>query len=189
MNETYTIHELAARAAAAIGETEQHSARVSEVPTERTIRYYTQLGILPKPLRFEGRTAIYGERHVQLLVAVKQLQVQGLTLSEVQQKLVGISDSELKTLSDTDPVPTPPRSTQREFWAEAPADPESKETEDIEHGFSGALRLSDSVLLVLEDLQRELQPSDLAAIQIAAGPLLKLLRTRNLVPGTKGRKT
>jgi len=72
-------------------------ARVSAAPDARTVRYYTTLGLLDRP-RIEGRQARYGERHLLQLLAIKALQACDLPLAEIQRRLYGRSDAELKAL-------------------------------------------------------------------------------------------
>src|SRR5213593_4283486 len=72
-------------------------ARVSDAPDARTVRYYTTLGLLDRP-RIEGRQARYAERHLLQLLAIKALQAFDLPLAEIQQRLYGRSDAELKAL-------------------------------------------------------------------------------------------
>lgn len=68
--------------------------RVSAAPDARTVRYYTTLGLVDRP-RTVGRQARYGTRHLVQLLAVKALQVQSLALADIQQRLLGRSESEL----------------------------------------------------------------------------------------------
>lgn len=63
--------------------------RVSNTPDARTIRYYQSLGILDRPLRHDGREAVYGYRHLLQAVATKLLQAKGYTLAQVQRALLG----------------------------------------------------------------------------------------------------
>ena len=42
----------------------QASGRVRDVPDERTIRYYTTLGLIDRPAEMRGRTAHYSRRHL-----------------------------------------------------------------------------------------------------------------------------
>ena len=63
--------------------------RVRGVPTARVLRYYQSTGLLDRPLRYDGRRAIYGFRHLVQAVAVKVLQSEGLSLDQVQQALAG----------------------------------------------------------------------------------------------------
>lgn len=68
--------------------------RVSAAPDGRTVRYYTTLGLVDRP-RTVGRQARYGPRHLVQVLAVKALQVQNLALADIQQRLLGRSESEL----------------------------------------------------------------------------------------------
>src|SRR5690242_21178447 len=90
----FTIEELGAKVALALA-TDYAGApngRVREVPDQRTIRYYTTLGLIDRPAQMRGRTALYGRRHLLQLVAIKRLQARGLTLAEVQARLLGQTD-------------------------------------------------------------------------------------------------
>jgi len=71
--------------------------RVAPLPDARTVRYYATLGLVDRP-RIEGRTARYGPRHLLQLLAVKALQAQGAPLAEVQARLFGRTDAELRSL-------------------------------------------------------------------------------------------
>jgi DNA-binding transcriptional MerR regulator len=65
-------------------------AERSGVPA-RTIRLYISKGLLPGPLR-SGRNASYGAGHLDTLLRIRELQRNGLTLSQVGRSLAG-SDS------------------------------------------------------------------------------------------------
>ena len=65
--------------------------RVAPYPDARTVRYYQTAGILKKPLRYEGRNAIYGYHHLLQLIAIKLLQRQGLSLAQIQTALLQTS--------------------------------------------------------------------------------------------------
>src|ERR1700693_4794234 len=75
-------------------------ARVSPAPDARTVRYYTTLGLIDRP-RIEGRQAQYAERHLLQLLAIKALQALELPLAQIQQRLYGRSDAELKALVES----------------------------------------------------------------------------------------
>ena len=75
-------------------------ARVAAAPDARTVRYYTTLGLIDRP-RIEGRQARYGERHLLQLLAIKALQAFELPLAQIQQRLYGRSDAELKELVES----------------------------------------------------------------------------------------
>ena len=70
-------------------------ARVRDVPDARTVRYYQSIGLLDRPVRYDGRKAIYGYRHLLQMVCVKLLQAQGLSLAQVQQALAVASTAQL----------------------------------------------------------------------------------------------
>jgi DNA-binding transcriptional MerR regulator len=60
-------------------------AKLADV-TPRTIRYYIELGLLPPPEGL-GRTAGYGQEHLERLQLIKRLQVERLSLDEIREEL------------------------------------------------------------------------------------------------------
>lgn len=87
--------------------------RVAEVPDARTLRYYQTLGILDKPIRYDGRKAVYGYRHLLQALSIKLLQGQGYSLAQIQQALSGADRAELEravveTLGELQSVPGAP---------------------------------------------------------------------------------
>src|SRR5215467_3782838 len=103
----WTIDELCGRVALALSVDYdgQASGRVRDVPDRRTIRFYTTLGLIDRPAALRGRTALYGRRHLLQLVAIKRLQANGLSLEEIQQHLLGLSDTVLARIAK---IPTQP---------------------------------------------------------------------------------
>lgn len=75
--------------------------RVSQVLSARTIRYYTSLGLVDRPLAYDGGVAKYGPRHLLQLLAIKILQAEYLPLPEIQKQLFGRSESDLKEVVDS----------------------------------------------------------------------------------------
>ncbi|MCB9744435.1 MAG: MerR family transcriptional regulator [Alphaproteobacteria bacterium] len=71
-------------------------ARVASHPDARVVRYYQSLGLVERPLRYEGRAALYGWRHLVQVVAVKLLQSQGYGLSRIQESFAGLPFSRLE---------------------------------------------------------------------------------------------
>lgn len=69
--------------------------RVSQVPSARTIRYYTSLGLVDRPLGYDGGVAQYGYRHLMQLLAIKVLQAEYMPLPEIHKHLHGRSIEEL----------------------------------------------------------------------------------------------
>ena len=99
MNERWRLEELVQLAGQALNAAPyegQTSGRVRDVPDARTIRYYTTLGVLDRPLEMRGRTAYYGRRHLLQIVAVKRLQARGMSLVDIQKNVVGADTSSLK---------------------------------------------------------------------------------------------
>ncbi len=188
----WTLDELCARVALALAVdyTGQASGRVRDVPDQRTIRYYTTLGLLDRPAAMRGRTGLYGIRHLRQLVAIKRLQTHGLSLAEIQKRLVGQSDEALQEIArvpshleeqepasaaESGPESATDEVGRREsaFWTAVPASPAgTAETVQLELAPGVCLRLE--VLRPVDDHDRE-------ALAAAAGPLLKLLRARRLV--------
>jgi DNA-binding transcriptional MerR regulator len=85
------------------------SNRVSEVPDNRTIRYYTTLGLIDRPV-VKGRLGFYGKRHLLQLVVIKALQTRGLSLSDIQKNVYGRTDEELEAILyevESKPAPRP----------------------------------------------------------------------------------
>lgn len=168
----WTIDELAARASEALSQLAlaQGSGRVREVPDVRAIRYYTTTGLLDRPLKFEGRTALYGKRHLLQLVAIKRLQAAGTPLAEVQQRLHGVTDAALGKLAGPldGPAPKQEAPARREFWKQAP----------------GTATLASGISLSFS-ATRALTPEDLEALKAAAAPLLKVLQSRYLIKGDR----
>jgi DNA-binding transcriptional MerR regulator len=189
----WTIDELGDRVALALSVDYdgQASGRVRDVPDRRTIRYYTTLGLIDRSAEMRGRTALYGRRHLLQLVSIKRLQARGLSLRELQEQLLGLTDAALEQIArlsvelvDATPRPTnkevPAEPERREaFWSAEPAevaDGPTPTAPPIKHCIS----LNDDVTLLFA-ARRGFGPGVLEAIQAAAAPLLKLLEKRRLV--------
>lgn len=192
----WTLDELAARVAAAlsVGYPGAPSARVRAVPDPRAIRYYGTLGLLDRPAKLRGRTALYARRHLLQLVAIKRLQADGLSLAAVQERLAGAGDdalepiaklpAELESLVPALPPPAEPEPADERarFWSAAPAPLSAArarlpaEPPPASHTLQ-AIELAPAVTVLL-DTVRPLTPEDLEAVRAAAAPLLASLRTR-----------
>jgi len=99
--ELWTIHQLCTEVerVLAVDYAGSSNGRVRDVPDLRTVRYYTTAGLLDRPAELRGRTALYGQRHLLQLVAIKQLQARGLSLSQIQERLAGATDAMLRRLA------------------------------------------------------------------------------------------
>jgi DNA-binding transcriptional MerR regulator len=103
------LRTLVARALAAGCYAPGESKRVRAIPDTRTIRYYTTLGLIDRPAQMQGRLALYGQKHVLQVVAIKRLQALGEPLAAIQQKLVGATSRKLSQIAE---LPA-------DFWSEA----------------------------------------------------------------------
>lgn len=77
-------------------------SRVRELPDERTVRFYTTVGLLAPPLSFDGRRAFYGRRHLLQLLAVKRLQSQRLPIRQIREKIRRASGAKLSAIANVD---------------------------------------------------------------------------------------
>src|SRR4051812_26037890 len=95
-NNLWTLDQLCAQVALALADDYAGAPndRVRELPDRRTVRYYATLGLLDRPT-IQGRTAFYGRRHLLQLAAIKRLQANGQSLTEIQERLLRRSDAEL----------------------------------------------------------------------------------------------
>jgi len=76
----------------------QTKYRVTEMPSERTIRFYTANNLVDKPVAREGTHARYGYRHLLQVMAIKYLQSQYLPLVKVRSLMENISNRDLELL-------------------------------------------------------------------------------------------
>ncbi|MEU6425403.1 MerR family transcriptional regulator [Microbispora sp. NPDC046973] len=157
MSDTWTIGELAERAADLLGQ-ERHAhgqgprddaperradgpeprlnGRVREVPNERLIRWYTTIGLLDPPLGRRGRVALYGRRHLLQLVAVKRRQADGLSIAAIQAELAGATDAMLQRVAGLTEPPSGP--VPRPLVPPPPGSPAAPVTANTADHLSGA---------------------------------------------------
>jgi DNA-binding transcriptional MerR regulator len=169
------------------------------------IRWYTTIGLVDRPV-MQGRTALYGTRHLAQIVAVKRRQAEGLSLADIQGELAGAPDDTLRRIAGVsdglltaepaqspDPQPAPPAPGRRtRFWADAPA--AAALTADLAntggHADSvstlSAVRLAGGAFILLPGRPDH---DDVPAIQAAAQPLLDLLANRGLLLLEEGNPT
>ncbi|WP_432836993.1 MerR family transcriptional regulator [Dactylosporangium sp. CA-092794] len=124
------------------------NGRVQDVPDARTVRWYTTLGLVDRP-NTRGRMALYGDRQLLQLVAIKRRQSQGYRIADIQAELLNAPDEVLLRIADLPrgvafrvpltpaeqlleimppPGEPPPPQTPRRFW-EVPW-PDSEQEED-----------------------------------------------------------
>jgi hypothetical protein len=188
------MDELVRRAAAALAGPAypgSPNGRVRDVPDRRTVRYYVTIGLVDRPAAMQGRTALYGARHLLQVVAVKRRQAQGRSLAEIQAELAGATDQILRRVADVsdellhrEPAPARPPNRER-FWTDGPADPRpAPRPAAVAAGSAdsvtmlAAIRLPGGAMVLLP--QRP-DADDVAAIEMAARPLLDVLADRGLL--------
>jgi DNA-binding transcriptional MerR regulator len=200
-DELWTIEQLPDQVAALLADNYegQTNGRVRELPNGRTIRWYTTIGLVDRPVGMRGRTALYGPRHLLQLAAVKKLQSAGRTLAEIQELLLGATDGRLAELAEvpraTVDVVSRPLDVRvgENFWKNTAHD-RPKATHDtvddsvvridrdtVAKSVHG-VRLGDSVTVLLGAATRAPDADELAAIESAAAPLLELLGRMGLAP-------
>jgi hypothetical protein len=199
---SWTLQELEARVAEALerGYDGPISARVRAVPDDRTIRYYTTLGLLDRPA-MQGRTALYGPRHLRQVVAIKRLQARGLPLADIQRELAGITDAALAKIARVPaealrsaPAPGPAAAPGRgDFWREPPSPPRhpaapAPAAPALTPPVAVGVPLEPDVTLLVAGA-RVPTGADLDALRAAAAPLLRALDSLGLrcrKPGANG---
>ncbi len=72
--------------------------KVTEVPSERTIRYYATAGLIDRPLGLSGTRAVYGYRHLLQVLVVKSLQARDLPLRKIRGMIAGRPDDYLEAI-------------------------------------------------------------------------------------------
>ncbi|MEU8239509.1 MerR family transcriptional regulator [Actinoplanes missouriensis] len=207
----WTMEQLVERAHAALA-AEYPGApngRVRDLPDRRSIRWYTTIGLVDRPLGTRGRTALYGPRHLLQLVAIKRRQAAGRTLAEIQAELTGASDETLAAasrvpeglLTHDEPATAdaPDGAGRSSFWKQAPSAPPPGDLRRVPPGLAtyepgvahaapditgGPLLtgfpLGDGVILLVPGPAAGIDRDNLAA---AARPLLDLLASRGLTNG------
>jgi DNA-binding transcriptional MerR regulator len=189
----WTLDELERRVANALSVAYpgQDNRQVRDVPNLRTIRYYTTLGLIDRPSGWRGRTALYGEKHLLQLVAIKKLQVQRKSLVEIQTAMAGLSDDGLRQIAS---VPeslagsgtaahhaAEPPERPLDFWRCVPDEPVQADGMDIpatrrmdEGRTLQAISLEPGVTLLVA-AERKPSADDVALIRHAARPVLQTL--------------
>ena len=74
---------------------EQPSERVSNILTERNVRYYINQGLVDRPTGKDGVSALYEYKHLLQLIALKKLQSAYIPVKKIAGILNGKNESEL----------------------------------------------------------------------------------------------
>src|SRR2546430_15118572 len=79
----WTLEELVRRVAGALASIDP-LRRAGAPPSARTVRYYTDVGVVDGPSARRSLPAVYGQPHVLQLLGIKRLQARGLSLEEIR---------------------------------------------------------------------------------------------------------
>ncbi|HZE69995.1 MAG TPA: MerR family transcriptional regulator [Pyrinomonadaceae bacterium] len=77
---------------------EQERGTVTNVPDERTIRYYLSEGLIQPPEEKQGTASVFGYRNLLQLVTIKRLQADHLPIRKIRELVAGKSEQELESL-------------------------------------------------------------------------------------------
>lgn len=188
-DELWTLEQLSDRVAdlLADGYEGQRNGRVRELPNGRTIRWYTTIGLVDRPSATKGRVALYGRRHALQLAAIKQLQARGMSLAEIQERLLGAADEDLASIArtrlDIAPPPVGVQVTPGGFWRHQ----HTETTNDTVKNMVPAFRVGDSVTVLLDGTTRPLDDADIAELAAAAQPLLDAIDRLGISPRKESR--
>jgi DNA-binding transcriptional MerR regulator len=91
----------AARILAEIGTT-QDRGTVSEMPDERTLRYYLAEGLLSPATDKQGTASVFGYVHLLQILVVKKLQSEHLPIRKIKELVDGRTERELERLLGLD---------------------------------------------------------------------------------------
>ena len=188
----WTLEEMCSVAEQVLEQAEvvSENGRVRSTPDERTLRYYTTLGLLSRPAAFKGRTALYQRDHLAQVVAIKRLQASGLPLSDVHLRLAGLTPNELEVVAQLPaelPEPSKPVRAVQTIRQERPAPLKAQSVPHPRHRPGGDsspsgswLSLGSGVALMLP-AAFEGRAEGLLDILQAASPLLAELRRQGLI--------
>lgn len=112
------LDALCAAANAVLAGRRAPDGRVAEAVEPRTVRYYATLGLVEKPA-YEGRSAVYGARHLAQVLAVRLLQTQGHSLAQIQAALGGRTPAEVEAAVIGELGGPAPRPAPRPRWVTA----------------------------------------------------------------------
>ncbi|HEV2802705.1 MAG TPA: MerR family transcriptional regulator [Pyrinomonadaceae bacterium] len=91
----------ASRILAEIGTT-QARGTVSEMPDERTLRYYLAEGLISPATEKQGTASVFGYLHLLQLLVVKKLQSEHLPIRKIKELVGGRTERELERLLGLD---------------------------------------------------------------------------------------
>jgi DNA-binding transcriptional MerR regulator len=96
------LAEAAAHILAESGAARQGRGTVTELPDERTVRYYLAEGLIPPAEEKQGTASIFEFRHLLRLLVVKKLQAGGLPIRAIKELVTGKTERQLERLLGTE---------------------------------------------------------------------------------------
>lgn len=93
----------AARILSGSGLAQQARGTVSELPDERTVRYYLAEGLLPPSAEKQGTASVFDYRHLLGLLVVKKLQAEHLPIRAIREVVAGKNERQLERLLGAEP--------------------------------------------------------------------------------------
>lgn len=180
--DSWTLEQLVQAVAAALT-TMDPLRKAGSPPSPRTVRYYTDVGVIDAPSGRRGLNAIYGQRHFLQLLAIKRLQAQGLPLSDIRAQVASAPTSRLKDLAKPG-VPIAESSSLFPGEIESPLNAELRRPRErslmdeytpVAEGSAGVqgIVLPGGVIVVLP-LTRALSGAERESLRQAAEPLVAL---------------
>jgi DNA-binding transcriptional MerR regulator len=100
------LAEAAARILAESGAARQGRGTVTELPDERTVRYYLTEGLIPPAEEKQGTASVFEFRHLLRLLVVKKLQAEGLSIRAIREVVTGKTERQLEKLLGTEQGPS-----------------------------------------------------------------------------------
>ena len=88
----------AARILAESGVAQQARGTVTELPDERTVRYYLAEGLIPPAEEKQGTASVFGYRHLLQLLVVKKLQAEHLPIRAIRELVASKTERQLERL-------------------------------------------------------------------------------------------
>jgi DNA-binding transcriptional MerR regulator len=95
------VAELAQESARILSESglaQQARGTVTELPDERTVRYYLAEGLIPPSEEKQGTASVFGFRHMLQLLVVKKLQAEHLPIRAIRELVTGKTERQLEKL-------------------------------------------------------------------------------------------
>ncbi len=94
---TAELADVAASILRRVGATQERGT-VTEIPEERTVRYYLSEGLIPEADDKQGLKSVFGFRHLLAILVIKQLQSEHLPIRKIREIIGDMTQRELERL-------------------------------------------------------------------------------------------